>query len=204
MCHVSSATVLNNHTIHGQKDSLVDWLPLTGYEPNATVEVSSAEVAPILPPSRRASFCSVYNSGEDVITTLVSSKSMRDKTWEMLASPLLTQKREASALPAIIYHSIEKVLRLAHRIFKAQGDLIPVYSQERKSSRDPRNTLETHSARERIRTEHEEVRDHLKLLADKAAKGKRQPYQDSLKRNIIQDDFLKSKGIRCCPKQDLG
>ena len=78
-----------------------------------------------------------------------------------------------------------------------------MYSHKRKSSRDPRSILETHSARERIRTEHEEVRDHLKLLADKAAKEKRQPYQDSLKRNIIQDDFLKSKGIRYCPKEDL-
>ena len=32
---------------------------LSCYEPNTTIEVSSAEVTPILPPSRRASFCSV-------------------------------------------------------------------------------------------------------------------------------------------------
>ena len=87
---------------------------------------------------------------------------------------------------------------------QSAGRLVAMYSHKRKSSRDPRNTLETHSARERMRTEHEEVRDHLKLRAAEAAKGKRQPYQDSLKRYIIQDDFLKIKGIRYCPKEDLG
>ena len=79
---------------------------------------------------------------------------------------------------------------------QSAGRLVAMYSHKRKSSRDPRNTLETHSARKRIRTEHEEVRDHLKLRAAEAAKGKRQPYQDSLKRYIIQDYFLKRKGIR--------
>ena len=58
----------------GQSGRLAEQSPLTGYEPNATVEVSSAEVTLVLPPSRRASFCTVYNSGEDVTTTLVSSE----------------------------------------------------------------------------------------------------------------------------------
>ena len=51
--------VMNNRSIHGQKDGLVDWpykSPLANYEPNATVEVSSAQVILILLPSRRASF----------------------------------------------------------------------------------------------------------------------------------------------------
>ena len=37
----------------------------------------------------------------------------------------------------------------------------------------------------------------------KQPKEKRQPYQDSLKRNIIRDYFLRSKGIRNCLRQDL-
>ena len=43
--------------------------PLTGYEPNALVEVSSTEVTTTLLPSRKASIGSTYNTGEDIATT---------------------------------------------------------------------------------------------------------------------------------------
>ena len=70
---------------HGRSASLSGRLaeetPLTGYEPNVTVEVSSAEVTPTLLPSTRASFGSAYNSGEDVTTTPVSSEV--DETHSM-------------------------------------------------------------------------------------------------------------------------
>ena len=81
-------TVLNNFAIHGQEDSLVDGLNkvLRGCEPNVTVEVSSAEVTLFLLPSRRASFCSTYNAGEDVTTTLVSSEVDEWQSTGMLAS----------------------------------------------------------------------------------------------------------------------
>ena len=68
---------MNNHSIHGQKNGLVDWpykRPLTNYEPNATVEVSNAQVTFILLPSRRAGFSSACKSGEDATTPLVSSE----------------------------------------------------------------------------------------------------------------------------------
>ena len=42
--------------------------PLAGYEPNAPVDVSSTEVATLLP-SRKASIGLTYNSGEDIVTT---------------------------------------------------------------------------------------------------------------------------------------
>ena len=125
---------MNNHTIHGHEDGLVDWpykSPLTerkdfsraekqedsehrkcsasatvlvfqrqrpdmgGYGPNATVEISSADITPILLPSRRASFCSVYNSGEDVTMTTASSEVDERQSIGRLASLLPMQKREA-------------------------------------------------------------------------------------------------------------
>ena len=72
--HSPSAELPHDPRAEGQSGRLAEQSPLTGYEPNATVEVSSAKVTPVLPPSRRASFCTVYDSGEDVITTLVSSE----------------------------------------------------------------------------------------------------------------------------------
>ena len=89
----------------GRSGRLAVESPLTGYEPNATVEMSSAEVTPILLPSRRASFCSVYISCEDVTTTLMSQEVDERQSMGMLASPLLMQKREASAAPARTYDS---------------------------------------------------------------------------------------------------
>ena len=45
-----------------------------GDEPNATVEISSTEVTPVHRPSRRTSFCSVHNCGEDVASAALSSE----------------------------------------------------------------------------------------------------------------------------------
>ena len=116
----------------GRSGRLAAPRPRTGHEPNVTVEISSAEVTTNLQPSRRASFCSLYNSGEDVTTTLVSSD---------------VNERQS------------------------MGDLLRCTSHERKSSSDPRSVQETHSARARTRTEHQEVRDQLKLRADEAPEG---------------------------------
>ena len=70
--------------------------PLTGYEPNAIVEISSTK--------RRISFWSEDNSGEDVTSTPVSSEVHERRSIGRLTSPLLMQKREASAVPPRIYH----------------------------------------------------------------------------------------------------
>ena len=60
--------------IGGQSGRLAEQSSLTGYEPNVTVEVSSAEVTLVLSVLRRASFGLRYKSGEDVTTTPVSSE----------------------------------------------------------------------------------------------------------------------------------
>ena len=65
----------------------------------------------------RASFESTYNSGEDVTNALVSSEVDERQSLGTLASPLFTQKREASAAQARIYHSDRKfcVTLITHR-----------------------------------------------------------------------------------------
>ena len=68
--------------------------PLTGYEPNASVEVSSTEVTPTLFPSRKGSIVSPYNSGDDTATTPAVSEVGKRSDWEMLASPLFLQERQ--------------------------------------------------------------------------------------------------------------
>ena len=102
------AMTSQHHRMHGQQDCLVVWphkSPFTGYEPNAIVEISSAEVPPIHHPPRRTSFCSVYNFGEDATSVCVSWEVGERQSFGRLASPLLMKKREASAIPARIYHS---------------------------------------------------------------------------------------------------
>ena len=67
-------TVLNP-AIHAMEASLVDWsnnVLSQVNEPNVTLELSSTEVTLVLLPSRRSSFVSAYNTGEDVTTALVS------------------------------------------------------------------------------------------------------------------------------------
>ena len=155
----------------GQSGRLAAQSSLTGYEPNATVEVSSAEVTLVLQPSRRTSFCSVYNSGGDVTTTLVSSEVDERQSMGMLASLLLTQNSETSAAIARNYRSTRESSVSSSSHPRSAGRLVGIYSHKRTSSNDPRNIQETHSARERIRTADQEVRDHLKLRADKPAEG---------------------------------
>ena len=152
-----------------QSGRLAGRSPLTGYEPNVTVEVSSAEVTPILLPSRRASFGSTYNSSEDVTTTPVSSERDERQSMGMLSSPLFVQKREASVAPARIYHW--KILCHAHHTVPVTGKPVAMCSHKRKSSRDPKRLQESYSARETVFGEHREVRDYLELRTDEAAEG---------------------------------
>ena len=79
LCFYHLAVTIN-HLIHGQQDCLVV-LPYKVrsqvMSPNAIVEISSTKVTPVHHASRRTSFCSACNSGEDA-----TSKWMRDKASE--------------------------------------------------------------------------------------------------------------------------
>ena len=117
-------TVLNNHTIHGQKDSLVDWLN------KVLSQVMSP--TPLLRLAVQRLHLFSHHQGEQVSVRciirvrtsqlrLCHRKSMRDKTWRMLASLLLTQKREASAPPC---NKLALKKRKFYLTFKAHGDLL--------------------------------------------------------------------------------
>ena len=67
--------------------------PLTGYEPDAPVEVSSTEATPKVLPSRKSSIGSTCNSVDDLATTPAVSEISERADLEMLASPLWSQER---------------------------------------------------------------------------------------------------------------
>ena len=150
----------------GQSGRLEEQSPLTGFEPNTTVEIRSAAVSPIHLPSRRASFCSVYNSGEDATTTLVSSEVDERQNMVVLASPLLMHKSEARAAPARICHSTGESSMSGSSYIRNAGRPVAICSHKGKSSR-------RHSACERVRTEHQDVRAIRLLRADEAAEGEK-------------------------------
>ena len=187
----------------GQSGRLTVQSPLTGCESNVTVEVSSAEVTSTLLPSNRESFCSVYNSGEDVTTTLVSSKVDEKQSMRMLTSPLLMQKRNTGAAPARIYHSNRqkfyvKLISPSKRK-ETCADVLTQKEIEKRLVKHARNTFRTRKNTDRASRSSGCPKNYEQI---KQPKEKRQPYQDSLTRNIKRFS-LKNKGIRYYPKQDL-
>ena len=90
--------------------------PLTSYEPNAPVDVSSTEVTTTLLPSRKASIGSTCNSGEDIVTAPAVSELGERSDLGMLASPLSIQERQAQPYSEFITR-MEKVLGHVHHTF---------------------------------------------------------------------------------------
>ena len=93
--------------------------PVTSYKPNPTLEVTSTEDTPANPTSRRTSFCSTYNSVEEVPTTL-SSGEVDESRIVRLASLLLEQKR-GTCRPSRSLSFSRKTPR--HTPHNAQGNL---------------------------------------------------------------------------------
>ena len=106
----------------------------------------------MLLPSRKASIGSTYNSNED-IATHASSEAGERQSMGMLASPLFTQKREASATPSRIY---QPKLRRCTRPKEGRAEI-------------QKSLQESFSERERIFSGNREGQDFLELRADKAA-----------------------------------
>ena len=96
----------------------------TCYEPSTTVEVSSAEVTIILPPWRRASFCSVYNSGETSQLRLCFCESMRDEAWERWLHRCSCKREKQVQLLREIIILVEKVPCQVHLTRKARRELL--------------------------------------------------------------------------------
>ena len=82
----------------GESGRLAEQSHLTGYEPNDPVEVISAEVTPMLRVSGRLTILAATSPPR------VSSEVDERQSIGMLASPLFTLKREASAAPSRVYH----------------------------------------------------------------------------------------------------
>ena len=146
----------------------------------------------------------LYNIGVDVSSSLVSSEIDERQSTGMLASPLLTEKREVSAVPARIYHSAGESSMSSSSHIRSAGRLVAVYSQKWKSSRDPGSVQEHFPQVKEYGLNISELRDHLKYDQMKQPQENRQPYEESLMRNLLRDYFLRSKGIRYHVKQDLG
>ena len=85
----------------------------------------------MLVPSRRAGIGSTYNSGEDIATTPASSEVDERPNMGMLASPALTQERNAA--PFRIYHSnIENVVSRSSHVPTRTERAEAMYSDKRK------------------------------------------------------------------------
>ena len=121
--------------------------PLTGYEANNILEVISAEHTPANPTSRRSSFCSTFNSFEEVDDTCI----------ERLDSPQLEQKREASVIFARVYHFQREKLHVTLTTPKYRETCVETH--KRRSSRDRKSSQERQLADEGTRAERREVRD---------------------------------------------
>ena len=179
--------------------------PLTGYEPNATVEISCTEATLVHHASRRTSFCSASNSGEDATTAPVTSGVDERQRIRRLPSPLLMQKREAIAIPARMYHSTGENSTSHHHTHRpSTGRPVVTHSHKRKSSRDMRSAQEKQLVNERVRAEQQDVRDFFQNSEQKKqSKENMKPYRDSWKRNLIRGYFLTSRGVKHSQRQHL-
>ena len=137
--------------------------------------------------------CSVKNSGEDNASSLVSSEVDERQSTARLASPVLMQQREASAVPTRICDSTGENSTSHSSHIPSAGRPVATHTHKRKSSRDTRSVQERHLTSERVRSQQQEVRDFLKFRTDEAV-GKL--YQNSLKRSFLRDCSLKRKEIR--------
>ena len=112
--------------------------PLTGYEPNVIVEVSSAEVTPTLLPSTRASFGSADNSGEDVTTTPVSSEVDETHTWECWLHHC-SCRREQQVQPRQAFITLlEKSSMSRSSHLRCAERRVAMYSHKRKIEQGPK------------------------------------------------------------------
>ena len=68
-------------------------------------EIGSTDELPVTPASRRTSFCSAHNSGEDFASTTVSSGVDERQRIGRFTFLQPWHKREATSVSAIIYHS---------------------------------------------------------------------------------------------------
>ena len=126
--------------------------PLTGHEPNAIVEISSTQVPLVHRPSRRASFCSEDNGGEDTTSAPVSSGVDERQSIGRPASHLLMKKRRMCS-PCADLSLCWKNQGHIHLTFRAEGDLL----QHTHTNRSRAETQEAHRRHISVRTDQQEA-----------------------------------------------
>ena len=152
--------------------------PLTGYEHSAIVETSSTEVTPIHHASRRTSFCSAYNSGEDATPAPVFLKVDERQSIGRLASPLLIAEERSKCNFCVnlsLYMSKFHVTLITH---SKHGETCcdtltetEVEQGHKKRTGETTHKKEKQLTNERTRAEQQEVRDFQKFRAEEAVQG---------------------------------
>ena len=158
---------------HGvQFGGLAEQNPMTGYEPNDNVEVSSTEVTTTLFPSRRASVGSTYN----ISATPVSSEVQKKAKLENAGISAVNMKERGKCRTI---HSNRNYVSISSHILTSTETCGDVLTQAKVKSRS-------------INLQESYQRERESIMPPKESG---QLYQDSLKRNIIRDCFLKNERI---------
>ena len=110
----------------------------------------------------------------------------------MLASPLFTHRRERSKCSPITDVSLE-LRHVHHPSLPVRGDPCGCAHTRASEVEIQMCCRSLISDKERIFSEHREIRDFLQLRVDHDAQGAKLLYQDSLRQNIIRDCFLRNK-----------
>ena len=121
-------------------DRMAERSPLTGYEPNSLIEVSS-EHTPINFLSRKNSFNTDLN---DLATTVAASETNDTIGVGQLTSPLVPQEREVSANPFGVFGSQQQ----AAQIYGVRGNPCEVLSHFQMSKGHCRKVNEIENWRE--------------------------------------------------------
>ena len=153
---------------------------LTGYEPNAMVEISSTEVTPVHHASEGQVFAQ-HNSGEDATCAPVYSQVDERQCIGRLAFTAAHAEERSKCNPCENLITLqEKIPCHAHHTFQAWANLLRCTPHKRKSCRDIRSVQEKHLTNEVVRVEQEEVRYFLTISQEKTqSKEDMKPYRDS-------------------------
>ena len=183
---------------------LAEQSPLTGFLAQSSVEVSSTETTPIVLLSRKGSIGSTYNSGDDRATILAASEAGQRSVLGMLASATVSQQRETSANPFGIFHSDGENSETSFLRFRSGTvKTIARRQDKRKSSRDLGVVPDSHPEREKVLSQHRDLRNFLKSERIKLFEEAELLGQNCLEPKIIRRGFMKNKKSICCLKRNL-
>ena len=164
-----------NTQVAGLFGRLAPHCPLTGYKPNAIVEIGIAEVTSTHRPSRRTSFCSVFNSCEDVTSARVSSEVDGRQSIGRLAPTAAHCRREkqVQSLPEFITLHGNLPCHV-HHTFQAWRNLLQ-HTDTNGSRAETREAYRRNISQvKELDLNHEKLTCFLKCRADDAVEGEQE------------------------------